>query len=187
MNARAANEKQLPLPRRAIIVGFMGAGKSSVARELARHLSCEMIDLDELITAREGRTPQEIIERDGESRFRDLETVALHDALERSDALIISTGGGTWTLACNRALIAEHSCLTIWLDAPFELCWLRIASADGSASRPLARDRESARQLYDERRAHYRLSDFHVCVSEGRNAEVVAGEIAALIRGECAT
>jgi shikimate kinase len=164
---------------RILIVGFMGAGKSSVARELARLLHASMIDLDDTITAREGRTPQQLIDEDGEPAFRTAETRALADALDRSAARIIALGGGALSSTATRELIARRDCLIIWLDAPFELCWQRIADDD---SRPFARDREIARRLYDERRGFYALADQRVEVAGGVSAETVAAEINRIVR-----
>lgn len=159
-----------------IITGFMGAGKTTAASALARRLACSMIDLDQLIEEREGRTPQVIINEDGEPPFREIESAALREALETSEARIIALGGGTWTIEHNRALIREHNCLTVWLDAPFELCWQRIESE--FHARPLARDFTSARRLYDERRAFYDQATLRVRVSEERSADAIAAEIA---------
>jgi shikimate kinase len=78
-----------------IITGFMGAGKTSIASALARRLACAMIDLDQFIREREGRTPQAIIDEDGEQRFREIEAQALREALETDGARIIALGGGT--------------------------------------------------------------------------------------------
>jgi shikimate kinase len=165
-----------------IITGFMAAGKTAAAVALSRLLACAMIDLDQLVEGREGRTPQRIIDEDGEPRFREIESRALLDALERGGARIIALGGGTWTIPDNRALIKEHKALTVWLDAPFELCWQRILSENNS--RPLARDFESARRLYDERRAVYDQAWLRIEVSEERSADAIAAEIAeALARG----
>jgi shikimate kinase len=161
--------------RPIIITGFMGAGKTTVAAALARLLKCAMIDLDQLVERRIGRTPQRIIEEDGEQPFREIESSTLRDALERSGARIIALGGGTWTIPDNRALIREHQALTVWLDAPFELCWQRIKSENNS--RPLARDCESARRLYDERRAVYDQAHLCIEVSKERSADAVAAEI----------
>src|SRR4051812_2585121 len=130
-------------PERPIIItGFMGAGKTTVAAALAREISCVMLDLDDVIKERSGRTPQEIIDEDGKKRFREIESEALGAALEAKQARIIALGGGTWTIESNRALINKHHALTVWLDAPFELCWERIIKED--ISRPFARDRQSA-------------------------------------------
>ncbi len=169
-------------PIRIVITGFMGAGKTTVARALAARLKGEMIDLDDLITARSGRTPQQIIDTDGEPRFREIETETLREALEQSKARIIALGGGAWTIAENRALIERPGCLSVWLDAPFELCWQRIAS--GKDERPLARSRDSAQKLYGERRMIYQLAALWVAAGEGRSAAEVAAEIAAAAVGQ---
>ncbi len=169
-------------PIRIIIAGFMGAGKTTVARTLAAHLNCEMIDLDDFITMREGRTPQHIIDADGEPRFREIETEALREALNQSEARVIALGGGAWTVEENRALIEHYGCLSVWLDAPFALCWSRIASSD--AGRPLARSRDSAQKLYGERRMIYQLAALRVAAGEGRSAADVAAEIAAAAVGQ---
>ena len=150
--------------QRIILTGFMGAGKTTVAAALARRLDCRLIDLDEFITAREGRSISSIIDEDGERKFRELETRALLDALRDEAVRVVALGGGTWTLERNRAYIKERDCLTVWLDAPFELCWERIKSE--SNPRPLARDQESARQLYDARRSSYALAMLRVVVNE---------------------
>ncbi|HEY0384961.1 MAG TPA: shikimate kinase, partial [Pyrinomonadaceae bacterium] len=89
-------------------------------------------------------------------------------------------GGGTWTLERNRALIREHGCVTVWLDAPFALCWQRINSAPGA--RPLATDMERARTLYDERRTLYELAALHVEAAAGRSAGEIAAEIDGRLR-----
>ena len=169
------------IPQRVIITGFMAAGKTTVAAALARQLDCRMIDLDELITKREGRSVPAIIDGDGETRFREVETVALREALENDEARVIALGGGTWTIERNRAMIAEHQGCVVWLDAPFELSWQRIKRGEGD--RPFARDFEKARRLYEERRKAYELAQLHVLVGEGRGADDVAAEIVAALEG----
>jgi shikimate kinase len=164
-----------------IITGFMGAGKTSVAAALARRLGCTMVDLDDRIAELEGRAPQVIIEEEGEPRFREIEARALRAVLENGKVSIIALGGGTWTLLRNRALINEHQFLTVWLDAPFQLCWQRITSDTGV--RPLARELESARRLYDERRALYDQARLRIEVSAEKSAEMIAAEIEAALPG----
>ena len=159
-----------------IITGFMSAGKTVVASALARRLACAVIDLDQFIRERVGRTPQVIIDEDGEPRFREIEAQALREALETGGARIIALGGGTWTISDNRALINEHQAFTVWLDAPFELCWQRIAGENNS--RPLARNVDAARKLYDARRAVYDQALLRVEVDEERSADAIAAEIA---------
>lgn len=157
-----------------VIVGFMGSGKTTVARELARLLKCPAIDLDELICDREHRTAGEIIEQSGEEEFRHVETETLRHALQHNSSNaalhIIALGGGTWTLRRNRDLINEQNVLTIWLDAPFELCWKRIQTS--GVKRPLARDEVQARMLYAHRRPQYALVELQLQVTEQSPAEI---------------
>src|SRR5258708_38478603 len=143
--------------RRIIVVGFMGCGKTVVAEALARRLGCAMVGLDSFLTDREGRSPAEIIVQDSEPQFREIETRALKVVLEKNVARVIALGGGAWMIAANRALVARHDCLSVWLDAPFELCWERIQSS--GTNRPLAPERESAQALYDSRRPAYGMAE----------------------------
>jgi len=162
--------------KRIVIVGFMGCGKTTVGEALARRLGREMIDLDSFIAKREGRSPAEIIEQDGESAFREIETRTLRHALENCDARVIALGGGAWTIETNRVLVAEHDCLSVWLDAPFELCWERINSVTNNV-RPLAPDRAAAKKLFDNRRLCYEMSGFRVNVSCDRVPGLLTDEI----------
>lgn len=162
--------------RRIVIVGFMGCGKTTVAKALAERLECEMIDLDSFITEREGRSPAEIIRADGEPFFREIESLALSEVLQRRDIRVAALGGGTWTIPANRTLIALHNCLSVWLDAPFELCWKRIATSS-NAVRPLAPDHESAQRLYESRRGNYLLAAARIPVDESDPPEVLANRI----------
>lgn len=161
---------------RILITGFMGAGKTTIGAALARRLDCLMLDLDEYITRREGRSIQAIIDEEGEAQFREIETRALREALEKDEARVLALGGGTWMSAGNRALIAAHKGLTVWLDTPFELCWQRIIRAGGD-TRPLARDTEQARRLYESRRALYSLAPLRVPLDEADDAETIVTEI----------
>lgn len=153
----------------------MGCGKTTVARQLARELACEFADLDSFIAEQTSRSPAEIIEADGEESFREIETRALNDLLHHDAVRVIALGGGTWTVAANRTVIALHDCLTVWLDAPFELCWTRIQ--DGKTIRPLAPDREAALTRYETRRADYALAEQHIAVRDSDSADTTAAQI----------
>jgi shikimate kinase len=143
-----------------IITGFMGCGKTQVARELARHLNLEMVDLDDSITKREGRSPAQLIVEDGEAAFRSIESDILRELLQSNEAGVIALGGGAWIQETNRNLIHQYSWLSVWLDAPFEICWARIeASGD---DRPLGKTREQAQALFERRRPIYELADVHI-------------------------
>jgi shikimate kinase len=162
--------------RRIVIVGFMGSGKTTVAKALAKRLECEMIDLDSFITEREGRSPAEIIRAEGEPFFREIESLALSEVLQNRAVRIVALGGGTWTIPANRTLIALHDCQSVWLDAPFEVCWERIATS-GNAGRPLAPDRETTERLYESRRENYQLASVRIHVNESDLPETLANRI----------
>ncbi|HWS86812.1 MAG TPA: shikimate kinase [Pyrinomonadaceae bacterium] len=167
--------------RPVVITGFMGAGKTTVGRALARILGETFIDLDDAVRELEGRGPRELIDEEGEDYFREAETRALGRVLGRGEARVVATGGGAWTLARNRALTASHGCLSVWLDAPFDLCLRRIEDEGARDSRPFARDTEVARRLYAERLAAYRQADLRVSVSPAADADELAAEIAAAL------
>ena len=145
---------------KVIITGFMGCGKTRVARELARRLNLEMIDLDERITEREGRTPAQLIVADGEPAFRAIESDVLRELLTTDAASVIALGGGAWIQETNRDLIKQYGYSTVWLDVPFDVCWERIEAS--GEDRPLGKTRQQAHALYDSRRPIYELADIHI-------------------------
>ena len=162
-------------PRRVVITGFMAAGKTSVALALARLLGCEAVDLDAVISEHEGQSISGLINARGEEAFREVETRTLRDVLESRSARGVALGGGAWTFEANRELIAEHDCLTVWLDASFDLCWERIEREQGT--RPLAPERAPALALFRERRPLYELAALRVEVGEGMTADETAAKV----------
>lgn len=158
--------------KRIVVTGFMGSGKSRFARESARRLDLPMIDLDDAITQREGKSPAQLINEDGEPHFRAIESRVLHDLLKNGTTGIISLGGGAWIEETNRKLIDEHDCLSVWLDAPFQVCWSRIeASAE---DRPLGKTRAQALALYERRRPIYQLATLHLKVLGDNIPELIS-------------
>ena len=160
---------------RIILVGFMGSGKTSVAAALARLLDTSFVDLDSFIQAQESRSPAELIQQDGEPSFRQIEISALRAVLASQAAEVVALGGGAWAIEENRALLNRNNCLTVWLDAPFELCWSRIKSAE--TTRPLAPDRAAAQALFQSRRQSYELASVKVDVCEADSPESLARRI----------
>ncbi len=167
------------MDQRIVIVGFMGCGKTTVAKALAALLGCGLVDLDAIVSAQENLSVPELINERGESGFRDAETAALQVVLDRQTPRIIALGGGAWTLERNRDLINQHGCLTVWLDAPYDLCWQRITTHP--APRPLAFDETSAQELYRERHRSYALANIHVGVTDKLSADDLAARIAEAI------
>ncbi len=163
------------MTKKIVLVGFMGAGKSTVAKYLAQLLNSKKLDLDDFIEENEGVTPAEIIVRYGEKFFRNLETKYLKKALE-TDAEIIALGGGTWLKEENRQLIKEQNCTTIWLVSTFEQCWLNIQTS--FKQRPLAKNKRKAESLFLEREKIYSLADLHIPINPHLTSKDIAEIIA---------
>jgi shikimate kinase len=144
------------------LVGFMGAGKSSVARALAGRLDWRAEDIDEWIERRERRDIPGIFRQHGEPYFRALEREALIGMLPLRGA-VVASGGGTFVDPRNRELMLRDG-LVIWLDIPLATVLERVPP-DGR--RPLAADRGTLESLYNQRLAAYRLAPVRVDASRG--------------------
>ena len=143
------------------LVGFMGAGKTSVARALGRRMGWRFEDIDHQIEVREHQRVADIFARQGESYFRSVERAVLQDLLPQRH-IVIATGGGTFVDPDNRAAMLSDGAVA-WLDVPLERVIERVP-ADGR--RPLAADRVQMEQLYARRRAAY--SQAHVRIDASR-------------------
>jgi shikimate kinase/3-dehydroquinate synthase len=146
-------------PRRALVlIGFMGAGKSTVARELARALQTDALDSDELLTRRFGHSPAREFELNGESSFRAAEEQVVCELLDGAKpGAVIALGGGSILSARVRTALEPH--VVVLLDIEAEQAWQRVGGAaettGGPLGRPLARDREAFLALHAERRGLY--------------------------------
>ena len=158
-----------------VITGFMGCGKTMVARELARRRNVVMVDLDEWITSRVGRSPAQIITEDGEHAFREIESNALRELLHSGEAGVIALGGGAWIGEANRQLIDEYDCVSVWLDVPFEICWERITAS--GEERPLGKTREQAEERYVLRKPIYELASVHITMSAAETIDELVDRI----------
>jgi len=161
--------------KRIALTGFMGVGKSSVARHLSYLLRCERIDLDDVIENGERRRIAQIIDSDGVEAYRGIETANLKEVLLKTNIRILSLGGGTWTMPENRDLIRSHGLTSIWLESTFGHCWNNIHFS--KKDRPLARNKAAARKLFDERQELYCLADWHFIVKPDRTSYDVARQI----------
>ena len=135
------------------LTGFMGSGKSVVAKELRRALSFPMLDMDEEIERREKRSISEIFAAEGEGYFREVETAVLRD-LSGRDILIIACGGGVILREENRRIMKESG-TTVYLSAKPETIYSRVFQ---STTRPLLRGKKSVeeiREMMEERRPYY--------------------------------
>jgi shikimate kinase len=153
----------VPLDRSIVLVGLMGAGKSTLGRRLARRLHLPFVDSDEEIERAADRTIAEIFEHYGEASFRDLERRVIARLVEGAPK-VIATGGGAFVDAETRQLILER-CLAIWLDAAPELLAERVARRD---TRPLLRGKEPLAVLSElaERRNPF-YAEAHLRVQSG--------------------
>lgn len=142
------------------LVGFMGAGKTTVAKALATRLGWQALDIDEAIEARERQTVAEVFARQGEPYFRAVERAVLMEHMVPRH-VVVATGGGTYADPQNRAAINADGA-AIWLDVPLDRLVARIPS-DGR--RPLATDRSGFERLYHQRRAAYQQA--HVRLDAG--------------------
>jgi shikimate kinase len=153
------------------LVGFMAAGKSTVARAIAARLGWRADDVDELIEARERRTVVDIFARSGESYFRSVEREILRLLLPLRHT-VVATGGGTFMDPENRTAINLDG-LSIWLDVPLDELLARIP-ADGR--RPLAADRAQMERLFALRQAAYANAHLRID-ARGAHPEEVAERI----------
>ena len=157
------------------LVGFMGAGKTTVGRELAHQLKYDFFDLDQLITLAVGKSVQEIFAERGEPEFRRLEHQAIQSCRTMKNS-VIALGGGAYVLEENRTLVREIG-KSVWLDCPLEICLSRIA---GDKSRPLLGNNDDMRALLARRRPAYAQADFGIQGAE-RSQEELAIEIIRLL------
>ncbi len=155
------------------LVGFMASGKTTVGAALASKLGRRFVDLDPLIVAKAGCSIAELIAREGEERFRQLETETLREVVA-SEAAIIAPGGGAITRNENRAVMNQFG-LTVWLDAPFELCWQRIKQ--DVVVRPLAATEDAARERYEQRLPLYQQASVRVSTAESQSPDDIAEAI----------
>jgi shikimate kinase len=149
------------------LVGFMGAGKSTVARHLARRLDWKALDIDELIEQREHESVAALFARRGEAYFRGVERAVLLGQVEARH-VVVATGGGTFADPQNRTVINRDG-VSVWLDVPLDRLILRVP-ADGR--RPLAADRAEFERLYFARRAAYEQAHIRIDAAAGSDAAV---------------
>lgn len=155
------------------LTGFMGSGKTTVGRALADELGWAFTDLDEEIEAREKITIAEIFDKHGEATFREVETAVLKArvrTVQLGRPQVIALGGGAFLTEENFELVSNNG-VSVWLDCAFEHIDRRIAC---QPHRPLARDPEQLRSLFDTRRDGYAKSDYRIEIVDDDTMSVVA-------------
>ena len=174
----AATGATAAVPRNVILVGFMGAGKSTVGRLLARRLGRCFVETDAMITAREGRSIPEIFADRGEPYFRQLEVEAL-EALTDKRGHVVATGGG---FPCEPGVMDRllQMGTVVWLAADFEAAYARANRVGG---RPMlaGQSHEDAVALYRVRQDFYRRA--HLALDTTRmTVDAVVGRIVRYLR-----
>ena len=169
------------LDRPIVLVGMMGAGKSTVGRRLARRLGLPFVDSDVAIEEASGSPTAELFDRFGEHDFRDGER-RLVARLVEGDVRVIATGGGAFNDPRTREILNQRA-ITVWLDAPVDVLAERTSRRN---NRPLLKKGDPAEilsRLADERRGFYAEAQIHVQSSGGgAHNDVVEAIVSALHR-----
>jgi 3-dehydroquinate synthetase/shikimate kinase len=137
------------LDKHVALIGFMGAGKSTLGPDVALKIGRTFLSVDEVVEQTAGQSIPELF-ADGEAHFRELEERAAASLLTSSTPKVIELGGGAVGSARTRELLGDRA-ITVWLDEPLDSCWQRVQESE----RPLARNRDDFARLYDERRPLY--------------------------------
>jgi shikimate kinase len=167
------------------LVGFMGAGKSTVGLTLSERLHWDFEDLDVRIEEREGQSIAQIFQDSGEAAFRRVESAALVEilaAMRGAGPRVLALGGGAFVRKQNAAALEKAGLPVIFLDAPVEELWRRccLRAAEFGRERPLQRNSDEFRKLYGSRRSSY-LRATQIIDTTGRTIEAIAAEIAEMI------
>ena len=161
--------------RHVFLVGFMGSGKTTVGRELARRRGWEFIDLDQAIEKAAARTVEAISRDQGEAAFRRYETAALQDLMHSTNSpatRVIALGGGAFVQPANAALISSAGGDVVFLDAPIEEL-LRRCRQQPEVARPLLQNESGFRRLYEQRRPKYLAARIKIDTHRRTISEVV--------------
>lgn len=178
-NRRGPQRIPRQLGRTVFFVGFMGAGKTSVSRRLARLCGISAVDMDSYIERRDGRRIRDIFAEDGEGFFRDLETQVLRE-LSQGDPVLVSCGGGVVLRPENREILREGG-FTVFLKVDAAEAKSRISDP---STRPLLGDVEAARKTNAERLPLYEeVADATVDTS-GKGVTALAFAVRSILERE---
>jgi len=160
-------------PRHIVLVGMMGAGKSSVGRVLAARLGRPLLDTDDLVEEATGRSVREIWATDGEPAYRELEAGVLAEALAAPAPSVIAAGGGIVLRAGNRATLASSGAYVVWLLADVDVL---VQRARHGGHRPLLDDdpEGTLRRMFIDREPLYREVASAIVSVDNRSVNDVA-------------
>jgi len=155
--------------RRMFIIGFMGCGKSTVGKLLAKKMGLPFYDIDKIIEKKENMSLKEIFSVKGEKYFRDIEYNVLKELCNGKKS-VISGGGGCFSSERNRKLIREKCC-TVYLNGEFDILKKRVFSNN---RRPLVYDENQLLDLYRERIKDFENIDIVIDIEDKSPLEIVS-------------
>lgn len=168
------------IDRPVVLVGLMGAGKSTVGRKLAAMLGRDFIDADDAIEQAAQRKVSEIFEEFGEAYFRDGERRVIARLIEENSG-VIATGGGAFIDDVTRALILEKA-IAVWIDCDIETLVERTSRRNHRPLLKTGEPRQILTRLHEERRQFYRQAHMRVLSENGPHAETACAIIEAIDR-----
>jgi len=171
LDTRSRARQRVPI----FLVGFMGAGKSTIGKTLAKRLGYTFLDSDAIIESSAGRTIPEIFADLGEDEFRKLERETLK-SMTALNSVVVALGGGAFVPQENREILHAIG-ISVWIDCPLDLCWSRVSN---ETHRPLLKAYSEMARLLEERQPSYRQADLKVQTG-ARPPSKVAWEIAELL------
>ena len=169
-------------PRPLVLVGMMGAGKTTVGRRLASRLGRHFIDSDEEVEKAAGMSIEDIFKAHGEADFRSGEIKVIARLL-REDGIVLGTGGGAFINTDTRALV-KSAAISVWIKADFELLFSRVSRRSNRPLLKTANPRETLRSLMNVRYPVYAEADVTV-VSRDVPQDQVASDVIDALLGHC--
>ena len=165
-----------------ILIGFMGAGKSTMGKLIANKLGCRFIDTDTYIEKKEGRSIQDIFTDDGEDYFRSAETDVLRELLKADEKYVMALGGGTPLLEENRGLLKEAEAYVIFLKVSANDAYERLKD---DVTRPLLHGvnvKEKIESLLQMRNPAYETIADYVLLEDNKSLDDIFYELSAVIK-----
>jgi shikimate kinase len=169
--------------KKIVLLGYMGCGKSTIAKLLSKSMGMPYFDLDEIIEKRENLSITAIFKQKGEVYFRKLEHQVFHDLMNNTESMILSLGGGTPCYANNHELLKGENTISVYLSASIDTLYNRLVLE--KSNRPLMADKNEAdmkefiaKHLFD-RSFYYHQAKYKVTV-DGKTTEMIVSEIETL-------